>query len=74
MELKLCINKLLPCPFCGSLPKIKSYGLDGWRIHCCKYGLYKGCCTFGDSIMSEDEIIKYWNTRANDNVKEDGNG
>lgn len=57
--------ELLPCPFCGHPANMRQLGLDGWRIHCSRISTYRGCLTFGDSVMAEEEMIMAWNTRTN---------
>ena len=58
------MEKILPCPFCGSYPKIGSLGDDNqnWAVWCnnCKIP----CAETGiNDLETKNDIIKAWNTR-----------
>lgn len=67
------MNKLKPCPFCGSTdvevinaleeqPEMELIGLtkDNWNVVC------NECHAFGGTQRTEAEAIEAWNRRAND--------
>lgn len=52
-------KKLLPCPFCGSMPKVYSTDHDGiFEIQCYE-------CQISTDYLPENELIKIWNRRVN---------
>jgi|GEM_PF-3520010 len=69
MKDKIREMKLKPCPFCGKKARLGSLGGDksNWLIWCkCGHAVSETGCGYGDT---KEEIIKAWNTRAEDKVK-----
>ena len=55
------VNKLKPCPFCGSGNCIyaEQEG-EAWFLYCCN------CHASGPYVPSKEEAIEAWNRRAGD--------
>lgn len=49
---------LLPCPFCGRIPKIESYKNEYWIV--CKCGI-----ELGHLYKSKQAAVNKWNRRKN---------
>lgn len=63
--------KLLPCPFCGSIPELEDNGIvepemggpvEWWFVHCKRCDL---AITDGEECPKE-RAVRAWNTRAGD--------
>lgn len=70
-------KKLLPCPFCGSVPTLM-YGETECYIQCtacdCEFGKHVYCGVDGerynDGYFSKEQALEKWNTRTNPNNAE----
>lgn len=55
-------NELKPCPFCGAIPSLRQMkSTKEYYLFCRK------CCIETTGFTDKNEIIKYWNTRFNEN-------
>lgn len=63
--------ELLPCPFCGRIPRLSSgwtVDRDGWAVITCHIGLSDSCATMqaerSTKSTAENDVAKMWNRRA----------
>ena len=64
------MDKLKPCPFCGQLPKLGFWSSlvrdsKSWIIEC------KPCMLSMGECYDKKQLIKWWNTRKGEEVKDE---
>lgn len=64
-------DELLPCPFCGDKTQLRATEYDDWKPFngyiFCACGIHLSRIPF----LTDDEMIKHWNTRTPNLSKED---
>ena len=68
-------NKMFPCPFCGVKGMLSGKytieGIDAWAVYCGATPNDFSCGAQITSIKSEEDAIRKWNRRVdNDRIEE----
>lgn len=70
MPKKTEVEKLKPCPFCGSGQYVQAYcnGWNLWSISCATCGVIM--TDSGGGFIKKQDVVTMWNTRPNEEHKE----